>query len=96
MLARLAAIPWDLGTVKNFQGELYRKRAQPGDLALAANAYQAALREPGVSPATFRDLGTTLKRLGNNAAAQDAFREYLKRAPDANDAAMIRSYLNAN
>ena len=96
MLARLAAIPWDLGTVKNFQGELYRKRAQPGDLALAANAYQAALREPGVSPATFRDLGTTLKRLGNNAAAQDAFREYLKRAPDANDAAMIRSYLNVN
>ena len=96
MLARLAAIPWDLGTVKNFQGELYRKRAQPGDLALAASAYQAALREPGVSPATFRDLGTTLKRLGNNTAAQDAFREYLKRAPDANDAAMIRSYLNAN
>ena len=96
MLARLAAIPWDLGTVKNFQGELYRKRAQPGDLALAASAYQAALREPGVSPATFRDLGTTLKRLGNDAAAQDAFREYLKRAPDANDAAMIRSYLNVN
>ena len=96
MLARLATIPWDLGTVKNFQGELYRKRAQPGDLTLAASAYQAALREPGVSPATFRDLGTTLKRLGNNAAAQDAFREYLKRAPDANDAAMIRSYLNVN
>ena len=96
MLARLATIPWDLGTVKNFQGELYRKRAQPGDLTLAASAYQAALREPGVSAATFRDLGTTLKRLGNNAAAQDAFREYLKRAPDANDAAMIRSYLNVN
>ena len=96
MLARLAAIPWDLGTVKNFQGELYRKRAQPGDLARAASAYQAALREPGVSPNTFRDLGTTLKRLGNNAAALDAFREYLKRAPDADDAAMIRSYLNGN
>ncbi len=95
MLARLAAIPWDLGTVKNFQGELYRKRAQPGDLARAASAYQAALREPGVSPSTFRDLGTTLKRLGNNAAALDAFREYLKRAPKADDAAMIRSYLNA-
>ena len=96
MLARLAAMPWDLGTVKNFQGELYRKRAQPGDLARAANAYQAALREPGVSASTFRDLGTTLKRLGNNAAALDAFREYLKRAPDADDAAMIRSYLNDN
>ena len=96
MLARLAAIPWDLGTVKNFQGELYRKRAQPGDLARAASAYQAALREPDVSPDTFRDLGTTLKRLGNNAAALDAFREYLKRAPNANDAAMIRSYLNEN
>ena len=96
MLARLAAIPWDLGTVKNYQGELYRKRAQPGDLARAASAYQAALREPGAHPNTFRDLGTTLKRLGNNAAALDAFREYLKRAPDADDAAMIRSYLNGN
>ena len=96
MLARLAAIPWDLGTVKNYQGERYRKRAQPGDLARAASAYQAALREPDVSPDTFRDLGTTLKRLGNNAAALDAFREYLKRAPNANDAAMIRSYLNEN
>ena len=96
MLARLAAIPWDLGTVKNFQGELYRKRAHPGDLARAASAYQAALREPGVKPSTFRDLGTTLKRLGNNAAALDAFREYLKRAPNADDASMIRSYLNGN
>ncbi len=96
MLARLAAIPWDLGTVKNFQGELYRKRAKPGDLARAATAYQAALREPGVKPSTFRDLGTTLQRLGNNAAALDAFREYLKRAPNADDAAMIRSYLNGN
>lgn len=96
MLARLALIPWDLGTVKNFQGELYRKRAQPGDLARAASAYQAALREPSVSPSTFRDLGTTLVRLGNRTAALDAFREYLKRAPDANDAAMIRSYLDGN
>ena len=70
--------------------------AQPGDLARAASAYQAALREPSVSPSTFRDLGTTLVRLGNRTAALDAFREYLKRAPEANDAAMIRSYLDGN
>jgi regulator of sirC expression with transglutaminase-like and TPR domain len=42
-----------------------------------------------------RELGTVLKRVGKTNAAMDAFREYLKRAPQADDAAMIRSYLNA-
>jgi beta-barrel assembly-enhancing protease len=96
MLARLAKLPWDVGTVKNFQGELYRKRAQSGDLERAAAAYQAALREPGAPATTLRDLATTLRRLGKPAQARDAYREYLKRAPNADDAAMIRSYLDAN
>jgi beta-barrel assembly-enhancing protease len=96
MLTRLSLLKWDLGAVKNAQGALYRKRALPGDLLLAAGAYQAALREPNVDPRTFRDLGSTLKRLGKNSAALDAFREYLKRQPNADDAAMIRSYLNEN
>ncbi len=96
MLARLSLLKWNLAAVKNAQGALYRRRALPGDLVLAAGAYQAALREPDVDPRTFRDLGTTLKRMGKNGAALDAFREYLKRVPNADDAAMIRSYLNAN
>jgi beta-barrel assembly-enhancing protease len=95
MLKRLALIPWDLANVHYFQGELYRKRAKPGDLERAISAYQSALREPNVTPNVLRELGTVLKRVGKTNAAMDAFREYLKRAPQADDAAMIRSYLNA-
>jgi beta-barrel assembly-enhancing protease len=95
MLKRLALIRWDLANVYYFQGELYRKRAKPGDLERAISAYQSALREPNVTPNVLRELGTVLKRVGKTNAAMDAFREYLKRAPQADDAAMIRSYLNA-
>jgi beta-barrel assembly-enhancing protease len=94
MLKRLAMIPWDLANVHYFKGELYRKRAKPGDLERAISAYQSALREPNATPTALRELGTVLKRVGKTKAAMAAFREYLKRAPQADDAAMIRSYLD--
>lgn len=93
LFTRLAALPWDRGTLKGLQGELFRKRAQAGDLERAASAYQQAITEPDAPPSAYRDLGTTLRRLGRESEAKAAFAEYLKRVPDADDAAIIRSYL---
>ena len=90
---RLAALPWDRGTLKGLQGELFRKRAQAGDLERAVSAYQQAVAEADSPPSAYRDLGTTLRRLGRDAEAKAAFAQYLKREPNADDAAIIRSYL---
>lgn len=94
LLARLESMRWDQARVRGFQGELYRKRAQAGDLPRAVAAYQSALRDPGAAPEIWRDLGVTLRRLNQQSDAKRAFAEYLERVPDADDAAMIRSYLD--
>lgn len=95
LLNRLSKIPYGQSQISHAQGELFRKRGQPGDLERAAAAYQRAAKDPKVSNEVFRDLGLTLKKLGDVADANTAFQEYLKRSPQADDAAMIRSYINA-
>jgi beta-barrel assembly-enhancing protease len=96
MLARLAKLSFQQHEVHAAQAELYKRRAKPGDLELAVKHYQMAIRAPSVASTVFRDLGTSYRKLGRNKEAQAAFREYLQRDPNATDAAMIRSYFNAN
>jgi beta-barrel assembly-enhancing protease len=96
MLARLAQLSFQQHEVHAAQAELYKRRAKPGDLELAVKHYQMAIRAPSVASTVFRDLGTSYQKLGRNKEAQAAFREYLQREPNATDAAMIRSYFNAN
>ncbi len=95
LLNRLGKIPYGQGQISYAQGELYRKRDLPGDLNRAAAAYQRAANDKNASSVVFRDLGLTLKKQGDQKGANAAFSEYLTRSPQADDAAMIRSYINA-
>ena len=95
LLNRLGKIPYGQSQISHAQGELFRKRGQQGDLERAAAAYQRAAKDENVSNEVFRDLGLTLKKLGDATGANTAFQEYLKRLPQADDAAMIRSYIDA-
>lgn len=61
-----------------------------GELATAKNLYKAALRkEPRYAPA-HRGLGLVYEKLGRKSSAVDAFERYLKLAPNAEDAEVIR------
>jgi predicted Zn-dependent protease len=75
------------------RGEVRRLRGDAGDSELALADLQRASGMPGAPPETFRSLGL-IYRKGNDApAAAKAFETYLAQAPQAPDAALVRSYL---
>jgi predicted Zn-dependent protease len=95
LLARLVRRAGWEADVLYAQGELYRRRAQPGDEERAFAAYQAAAARPEAAAEVQRALGQAHQRRGERDAARAAFRRYLERAPEAADRAMVESYLEA-
>ena len=93
LLQRLSALPRAVGDHAYYTAELYRRRAHTGDLERAVDAYQRAIVQPDAPPAAWRGLGLSLRQLGRDADARDAWREYVKRDPQAEDRAMIESWL---
>jgi predicted Zn-dependent protease len=75
------------------RGEVYRLRSGEGDLEQAIADYTAAAnlgREPAE---THRGLGLIYRTRKQGAEARASFERYLAAAPDAADAAFIRSYI---
>lgn len=75
------------------RGEVRRLRDDAGDLELARSDLDAASRVPKAPAETFRALGLVHRQRNDRAAAAQAFETYLAQAPQAPDAAMVRSYL---
>jgi predicted Zn-dependent protease len=93
LLDHLMAAEPESGQLQFFQGELYRLRNADGDPGRAVESYEMALMIGGAPPETNRALGLLLMRLGEKPRARAAFERYLTDAPEAEDKAMIRSYL---
>jgi predicted Zn-dependent protease len=93
LLARLAGLRYQPALVQRYQGELYRRRGAPGDAERAEIAYRAALASAPEDARSWRGLGLVLRQQGRNAEAREAFRRYLEAAPQAEDRAMIESWL---
>jgi predicted Zn-dependent protease len=75
------------------RGEVYRLRDEGGDAGRALADLKLAVGLPKAPPETFRSLGLLHKQRSDKAAAAEAFKTYLARAPQAADAALVRSYL---
>jgi predicted Zn-dependent protease len=75
------------------RGEIYRLRGDRGDAerALADLDRASRLRKPPAE--AFRSLGLLHQQRNETVAAAQAFQSYLAQAPQAADAAMVRSYL---
>lgn len=71
------------------RGELYRRRAQAGDFQAAAGFYRDAAAAGGTMPEIWRGLGLSLIKGGEVEAGRKEIHEYLRRAPDAEDRAMM-------
>ena len=83
-----------LGELHYIQGELYRLRGLDGDQALAIEAYRQALAQDGAPPESHRDLGLMLMKKQQSGEALDHLRAYLEAAPEAEDHAMVMSYIS--
>jgi regulator of sirC expression with transglutaminase-like and TPR domain len=81
------------GEVAFARGEVYRLRDEQGDAQRALEALEQASGMPRAPAETFRALGLLHKQRGDRAAAARAFETYLAQAPQAPDAALLRSYL---
>ena len=71
------------------QGELFRRRGADGDLAKAVGFYGTGIAEGGAMADLWRGRGLALLKLGRVDEAKADLKEYLKRAPNASDRAMI-------
>jgi len=76
-----------------FRGELFRVRGEEGDDARAIAEYREAAAARDSLPVTQRNLGLVLQRVGDRAGAREAFQRYVELAPDANDRAMVETYI---
>lgn len=79
----------DRGLLTFQLGEVYRRRAGPGDKAKAAIYYAEAIALPGTPAAAWREHGYAMQEAGQLAAARAALTKYLSLAPDAEDHALI-------
>ena len=74
-------------------GEVYRMRAKEGDDAKAIEVYEQVIANGRAPAEAWRSLGLVRRARGEEAQGAAALRRYLDLKPDADDAAMIRSYL---
>ena len=76
-------------------GEVLRIQDGPGDQERARDLFERAIARSDAPPEAWRGLGLVLRRAGDQPGAAQAFRRYLERAPQAGDAALVRSYLGS-
>lgn len=88
------ALGWD-GPLLYLRGELYRQRANPRDLVTARDLFQQSIAQSDAPPESWRGLGLISVRLGDVLAGKAALDEYLRRAPDAPDAAAVRMVMES-
>jgi tetratricopeptide (TPR) repeat protein len=93
LLKRHAAMGVNPSLVRYFYGEMFRQRGADGDTELAMAAYRHSIEGGAAPPEAYKNLGYLYLKTDNPASAQESFRDYLARNPDASDRAMIEFYL---
>ena len=81
------------GLMRYYRGEVHRLRGLAGDHDLAWSDYQLAVADADPPPPAFRGIGLVARQRGQMSEARHAFARYLDLAPEAPDAALIKSYL---
>lgn len=91
VLDRLAAHGEDLGVVEYYRGEINRLRRGEGDRERAVHHYTNAITHADAPAEAWRELGEYASRDGRNAEAAAYLAEYLERAPEAGDRALVEA-----
>jgi len=93
IIDRLAKDGTDLGVLEYSRGRVYDFRGEDGDQELALTHYQNAVKHADAPVETWREIGDIHNSIGENGKAVKAFQEYLNRAPQAGDAAIIKNMI---
>ena len=89
LIDRLSETGEDLGVLYYARARTLALRNEEGDRDAALEWFEASASYPDAPGETFRGLGDLYRSAGDNAAAADAFENYIAVAPDARDAAFI-------
>jgi predicted Zn-dependent protease len=95
LIERLKGEGEDLGLLEFYRAEVYRHRRADGDAGSALAAYRAAAVHEDAPPAVWREIGDADLKAGDKAAAKDAYKTYLDKAPSAQDRWLIEASLKA-
>jgi predicted Zn-dependent protease len=93
LLERHSEIGVEPSLVHYFYGEMFRQRGEDGDQKRAMDAYRHSIEGGMAPPEAYKNLGYLYLKNGEVVAAQESFRTYLDRDPDASDRAMIEFYI---
>jgi len=93
LLERMVRREPDHAELLYYRGETRRLRNAAGDGEAAVADLQAAAALPAAPAVTHRSLGYLLHTQDQGDAARRSFARYLELAPEAGDAALIRTYL---
>jgi predicted Zn-dependent protease len=77
------------------RAEVYRLRARDADLDAALTDYRAAIAQGAAPPEVYRGAGFIHRTRQQAGEAKSSFQRYLELAPNAPDALMIKSYMEA-
>jgi len=93
LLNTLALDGWN-GTLRYYEGEVWRLRNRAGDEARAAQSYAIAVAYPDAPPEAWRSHGLELIKQGRSGEGKQALSRYLKMKPTAPDAPFIRQMIS--
>jgi predicted Zn-dependent protease len=93
LLNTLALDGWN-GTLRYYEGEVWRLRNRAGDEERAAQSYAVAVAYPDAPPEAWRSHGLELIKQGHNGEGKQALSRYLKMKPAAPDAPFIRQMIS--
>ncbi|MCW1403822.1 M48 family metalloprotease [Novosphingobium sp. MW5] len=90
LLQTLSQVEGWTGDLLFARGELFRQRANPRDLATAADLFREAIAKGYTAPEVHRELGLSLLRNGQEAEGKASLKQYLALKPDASDINVIK------
>jgi beta-barrel assembly-enhancing protease len=90
LLQTLSSTEGWTGDLLYARGSLFRQRANPRDLATAADLFREAISKGYSQPEVHRELGLSLLRNGQEADGRAALKQYLSLKPDASDGNVIK------
>jgi beta-barrel assembly-enhancing protease len=93
LLNTLALDGWN-GTLRYYEGEVWRLRNRAGDEARAAQSYAIAVAYPDAPPEAWRSHGLELIKQGRGGEGKAALSRYLEMKPAAPDAPFIRQMIS--
>lgn len=84
----------DLGLLNFYKGEALRLRAKNDDVAKSLEAFQESLKYPDAHKDAYKKIGDLYRKNGDNQKALDAYKKYVEKNPNADDAWIIEDLIS--